>query len=146
MAQTRTSTLVEQWAERRTKSAALYQRALKVYPSGVTHDARYMEPFPIYITHADGSKKWDVDGKLSDWFRFYGDATHLGQDKLTNGQPGFKYSMNNNYKGESTNDREDKFTTRIAARVIDVKPKHRPGGRGGRSPLTRNFYWEYQGA
>lgn len=62
MAQTRTSTLVEQWAERRSKSAALYQRALKVYPGGVTHDARYMEPFPIYVTHADGSKKWDVDG------------------------------------------------------------------------------------
>jgi glutamate-1-semialdehyde 2,1-aminomutase len=62
MAQTRTGTLVEQWAERRSKSAALYQRAQNIYPSGVTHDIRYMEPFPIYVTHADGSRKWDVDG------------------------------------------------------------------------------------
>jgi glutamate-1-semialdehyde 2,1-aminomutase len=31
-------------------------------PSGVTHDTRYAEPFPIYVTHAQGSKKWDVDG------------------------------------------------------------------------------------
>jgi glutamate-1-semialdehyde 2,1-aminomutase len=62
MAQVRPGTLVEIWAERRQQSAALYQRALQVFPSGVTHDARYMEPFPIYVTHAQGSRKWDVDG------------------------------------------------------------------------------------
>jgi glutamate-1-semialdehyde 2,1-aminomutase len=62
MAQVKSSSLVEQWAEKRQKSAALYQRAEKVFPSGVTHDGRYMQPFPIYVTHADGSMKWDVDG------------------------------------------------------------------------------------
>jgi glutamate-1-semialdehyde 2,1-aminomutase len=62
MAQVRPGTLQERWTERRQKSAALYQRALKVFPSGVTHDGRYMEPYPIYVTHADGTKKWDVDG------------------------------------------------------------------------------------
>ncbi len=62
MAKVQTGTLVEIWAERRQKSAALYQRATKVLPSGVTHDTRYAEPFPIYVTHAQGSKKWDVDG------------------------------------------------------------------------------------
>jgi glutamate-1-semialdehyde 2,1-aminomutase len=62
MAQVRPGTLLEQWSDRRQKSAALYERALSVFPSGVTHDGRYMEPFPIYVTHADGSRKWDVDG------------------------------------------------------------------------------------
>src|SRR5579859_4386203 len=62
MAQTRTTTLVDQWTERRKTSAALYQRAERVFPSGVTHDIRYMQPFPIYVTHADGSRKWDADG------------------------------------------------------------------------------------
>lgn len=62
MAQVRPGTLTERWTERRGKSAALYERAQKVFPSGVTHDARYMEPFPIYVTHAQGSRKWDADG------------------------------------------------------------------------------------
>ncbi|MBX6770117.1 MAG: aminotransferase class III-fold pyridoxal phosphate-dependent enzyme [Chloroflexi bacterium] len=62
MAQVRHGTLVERWSERRPGSAALYRRARAVFPSGVTHDARYMEPFPIYITRAQGSRKWDVDG------------------------------------------------------------------------------------
>ncbi|HVC35147.1 MAG TPA: aminotransferase class III-fold pyridoxal phosphate-dependent enzyme [Chloroflexota bacterium] len=62
MAQVRPGTLAERWTERRSKSAALAQRAEKVFPSGVTHDSRYMEPFAIYVTHAQGSRKWDVDG------------------------------------------------------------------------------------
>jgi glutamate-1-semialdehyde 2,1-aminomutase len=43
------------------QSYQLYQRAVESYPSGVTHDARYARPFPIYVTHALGTKKWDVD-------------------------------------------------------------------------------------
>ncbi len=43
-------------------SERLYKRAGQVLPSGVTHDSRFMRPFPIYADHADGSRKWDVDG------------------------------------------------------------------------------------
>lgn len=43
-------------------SQRLYERALKLFPSGVTHDARYLEPFPIYVDRAAGARKWDVDG------------------------------------------------------------------------------------
>ncbi len=67
-------------------------------------------------------KNWNLNGKLSDWFRFYNDCQHLGQDKLSNGQPGFKFDYGNKYKTEGESDREDRFTTRITARVIDVKP------------------------
>lgn len=70
----------------------------------------------------ESKKKWNLVGKLSDWFRFYDDTQHLGTDKLSNGQPGFKFDFNNKYKTEGQNDREDKFTTRVTARIIDVKP------------------------
>src|SRR5688572_12775205 len=48
--------------ERCPKSAQLYTRAQKVFPSGVTHDSRHHLPFPLYVTNAKGSRKWDVDG------------------------------------------------------------------------------------
>lgn len=44
------------------RSAALHERAVKVLPSGVTHDSRYLRPFLIALERADGPRKWDVDG------------------------------------------------------------------------------------
>ena len=43
-------------------SAKLAVEARSHFPNGVTHDARKMNPFPIYMTHGKGSLKWDVDG------------------------------------------------------------------------------------
>jgi len=43
-------------------SKELYERAVKVFPSGVTHDSRFLEPFPTYIEKAQGVRKWDVNG------------------------------------------------------------------------------------
>lgn len=44
-------------------SHELFERALRVFPSGVTHDNRYFGAIePVYIEHAQGSRKWDVDG------------------------------------------------------------------------------------
>lgn len=41
-----------------------YRRALNVFPSGVTHDNRFFgDVEPVYIDRAEGSRKWDVDGK-----------------------------------------------------------------------------------
>jgi glutamate-1-semialdehyde 2,1-aminomutase len=42
-------------------SAALYEESSRVFPSGVTHDIRYLTPFPIFVDRASGSRKWDVD-------------------------------------------------------------------------------------
>ncbi len=39
-----------------------YETARHRFPSGVTHDGRYAEPFNIVATHAKGAYKWDVDG------------------------------------------------------------------------------------
>ena len=72
--------LVEEWKAQHRRAADLYQRARKVFPSGVTHDNRYMEPYPIYITHAQGSRKWDVDGhEYVDYYMGHG-ALLLGHN------------------------------------------------------------------
>jgi glutamate-1-semialdehyde 2,1-aminomutase len=33
-----------------------------VIPGGITHDSRYLTPFPLYVSRAAGPRKWDVDG------------------------------------------------------------------------------------
>ncbi|MCZ6544768.1 MAG: aminotransferase class III-fold pyridoxal phosphate-dependent enzyme [Chloroflexi bacterium] len=43
-------------------SAELHAEAERLFPNGVTHDVRYFDPFGIYVDHAAGSRKWDVDG------------------------------------------------------------------------------------
>lgn len=50
------------YREKFAGSARLYQRGQSLFPNGVTHDGRYLEPFPIYVERAAGSKKYDVDG------------------------------------------------------------------------------------
>jgi len=69
----------------------------------------------------DSKKEWDLTGKLTDWFRFYPNH-HLGQDTLSNGEPGFAFQYENELKSRTKNNRSDRFTTRIQARVVDVKP------------------------
>jgi len=48
--------------EKYGKSSALYERATRLFPSGVTHDSRYLEPFPVYVAEAHGSRKKSVEG------------------------------------------------------------------------------------
>ena len=56
------SPLVDEYRRRTQKSARLAEQAARVLPSGVTHDGRYLQPYPIYVERAAGSRKWDVDG------------------------------------------------------------------------------------
>jgi glutamate-1-semialdehyde 2,1-aminomutase len=51
-----------QFIEQRAKARALFQRAKGAVAGGVGHDVRYNDIAPTYITHARGSRKWDVDG------------------------------------------------------------------------------------
>lgn len=54
-------------------SCKLFQQARDLFPGGVTHDLRYLEPFPVYVDHAAGAYKWDVDGhKLIDYWSGHG--------------------------------------------------------------------------
>lgn len=56
------SRIIAEYRRRTPKSAALAAAACDVLPSGITHDSRYLRPYPIYVSHATGSRKWDVDG------------------------------------------------------------------------------------
>jgi glutamate-1-semialdehyde 2,1-aminomutase len=56
------SKIVAEYRRRTPNSARLAAEAAAVFPSGVTHDGRYLQPYPIYVERAAGSRKWDVDG------------------------------------------------------------------------------------
>jgi glutamate-1-semialdehyde 2,1-aminomutase len=55
------STMAE-YARANPRSQAAHERALGLFPSGLTHDARRQDPFPLCVTRADGAYKWDLDG------------------------------------------------------------------------------------
>ncbi len=46
-----------------SKSRKLFNDAKRVIPSGVNSPVRYFEPYPFFVTRADGSSIWDVDNK-----------------------------------------------------------------------------------
>src|SRR5258705_224469 len=44
-----------------------------VFPDGVPHDPRRLEPFPIQVERAQGSRKWTVEGReLIDYWSGHG--------------------------------------------------------------------------
>ena len=51
----------QQYLDRHRRSAEVYRRAGGAFPGGVTHDARYLEPFPVVLTSAQGARKVDLD-------------------------------------------------------------------------------------
>ena len=52
----------QEYLSKHQKSARLFQESAEVFADGVTHDTRYVTPFPLVMTHASGPLKWDVDG------------------------------------------------------------------------------------
>jgi len=52
---------IDRFTAAHQKSRELWERSLRV-SRGIHHDARFTIPFPIYISHAKGTRKWDVDG------------------------------------------------------------------------------------
>ena len=56
------ATIIEDYIAKHAGSAQRYVEASKLFPGGVTHDTRYAQPFPLYMTHGEGPLKWDVDG------------------------------------------------------------------------------------
>ena len=51
-------------------SAALFDRATSLFPSGINHDGRDLVPYPLYVARAAGAHKWDVDGNR--YIDYYG--------------------------------------------------------------------------
>src|SRR6478609_10556915 len=58
----RNSAIVSAYERKTPGSARLSARSREVFPGGVTHDTRLLEPYPLAIARAKGARKWDVDG------------------------------------------------------------------------------------
>lgn len=56
-------TILERYQKTFAKDREMSETASRLFPDGVTHDGRYMSPFPVYMTRADGSKKWGLEDK-----------------------------------------------------------------------------------
>ena len=56
------SSIVEAYRQRTVGSAVLFEEACSLFPRRITPDTRFLWPFGIYATKAEGAHKWDVDG------------------------------------------------------------------------------------
>ena len=52
----------DSFSSHRQKSKFLSEKAKTLIAGGITSELRYALPFPIFISKAKGSRKWDVDG------------------------------------------------------------------------------------
>ena len=74
------SKILKTYSAETPTSAKLFQRSQTIFPSGVTHQSRDLKPHPIFVNRAEGSHKWDVDGrKYVDYFGGHG-ALILGHN------------------------------------------------------------------
>ena len=74
------SRIVTAYRQRTPGSAEMSREAQDLFPSGITHDARNVDPYGIYVARAAGPHKWDVDGnKYIDYFGGHG-ALILGHN------------------------------------------------------------------
>lgn len=64
------SSIVEAYRARTKRSAARYEEAKTLLPSGIVHDSRRTWPYGIYVDRALGSRKWDIDG--NEYVDYYG--------------------------------------------------------------------------
>jgi glutamate-1-semialdehyde 2,1-aminomutase len=64
--------------ERTQASKAMYARARRTLAGGVASSYQVREPWPIYLTHGQGQRVWDVDGR--EYFDF-----HNGFGAMTQG-------------------------------------------------------------
>jgi glutamate-1-semialdehyde 2,1-aminomutase len=64
------SGILSAYRARTPASEALAREAASLFPSGITHDSRHLEPYGVYVTRASGPHKWDVDGNK--YVDFYG--------------------------------------------------------------------------
>jgi glutamate-1-semialdehyde 2,1-aminomutase len=67
------SQLRHEYENKFPNSAKLFDQGKKLFPGGVTHDLRQLDPFPVYVERAAGAHKWDVDGhELIDYWSGHG--------------------------------------------------------------------------
>lgn len=68
----------------------------------------------------EAGKDFDIKSELEAFAKLTNGG--LGASQFTRGKPTIDYKFSTNTKGEADAAREDNFTTRITARIVDVKP------------------------
>ena len=67
------SAIIAAYQDATPTSGRLAQEARSVFPSGITHDSRQLQPYGIYVESGLGPRKWDVDGReYVDYFGGHG--------------------------------------------------------------------------
>jgi len=69
----------------------------------------------------DSKKDWQISAELNKWFKL-DERDRLRVQDFPTGTPGFDFDLQHKYKGEGKVGRQDTFTTRITATILDVKP------------------------
>jgi len=65
-------------------------------------------------------KKFDIKSAVNAFLKV--DDGLLGASVFPNGKPNIDLKISTNLKNESDKEREDRFTTRITAEIVDIKP------------------------
>jgi glutamate-1-semialdehyde 2,1-aminomutase len=55
-------TIEEQYYKRTPRSKGMYDRAIKSLPGGVAGNGKFLPPYPIYVSSAEGAELVDIDG------------------------------------------------------------------------------------
>ena len=106
-----------EYAHANPRSRAAHERALTLFPSGLTHDVRRQDPFPLCMTRAEGAYKWDLDGhRILDYVMGHGALvaghSHPAVVEAVRHQAGLGQHLG------ASSERE----ARWAARIVDLVP------------------------
>ena len=113
-------TILEEYIAKHPGSAQRYEESTQVFPGGVTHDSRYAQPFPLFMTHGEGPLKWDVDGnEYVDFVSGHG-ALILGHSHPAIAEAVSKQILRGTHLGAST-DEEMRWAKAIQALVPSVE-------------------------
>ena len=113
-------TILEEYIAKHPGSEQRYSESTKVFPGGVTHDTRYAQPFPLFMTHGEGPLKWDVDGnEYVDYVSGHG-ALLLGHSHPAIAKAVSKQILRGTHLGAST-DEEMRWAKAIQALVPSVE-------------------------
>jgi len=82
-------TIFEDYTAKFAGSRELWAKAHRIIPSGINHDGRFISPFPLYMDHAQGCRKWDIDGH-----EFIDLCTGHGSLILGHGHPAILKALN----------------------------------------------------
>ena len=112
--------ILDEYIAKHPGSAQRYAESTQLFPGGVTHDSRYAQPFPLFMTHGEGPKKWDVDGnEYVDYVSGHG-ALLLGHSHPAIAEAVSKQILRGTHLGAST-DEEMRWARAIQALMPSVE-------------------------